>query len=319
MIDPPYVSLDGITLPMIDLMKPDELRSKLQGVISFPVTPFKPDCSLDLDGLRSNLRTLLKHPVCAIVPAAGTGELFSLTPGEQLAVLQVTLEEVNRKVPVLAAVGFNHPLAVELTRQSAAAGANGIIAFPPYYPNADPDGLFDYYQAIGRATALGMIIYSRDWANFSPAQVEKLATLPTLIAWKDGQGDVRRYQMIIQRVGDRLHWIGGAGDDCVPGYYSIGVRTFTSSIANVAPKLSLRLHELALMGHSTELDQLMRELVVPMYALRAKRKGYEVSVMKKMMDLIGFVGGVSRPPLVEVTADEEKEIVRWLPKWKPWL
>lgn len=300
-------------------MKPDELRSKLHGVISFPVTTFKPDFSLDLDALRSNLRALLRHPVCAIVPAAGTGELFSLTPAEHLAVLKTTLEEVNGKVPVLAAAGFNHPLAVELAKQSAAAGASGILAFPPYYPNADPDGLFEYYQAIGRATSLGLIIYSRDWANFSPANVEMLTRIPNLIAWKDGQGDVRRYQMIMARVGDRLHWIGGAGDDCVPGYYSIGVRTYTSSIANVAPKLSLRLHELAATGHGAELDRLMRELVVPMYALRARRKGYEVSVMKKMMDLIGLKGGVSRPPLVEVTAGEEKEIAGWLPKWQAWL
>lgn len=300
-------------------MKPDELRGKLRGVISFPVTPFKPDFSLDLDALRFNLRLLLQHPICAIVPAAGTGELFSLTPAEHLAVLKATLEEVNGKVPVLAAAGFNHPLALELAKQSAAAGANGILAFPPYYPNADPDGLFEYYQAIGRATPLGLIIYSRDWANFSPANVEKLTRIPNLIAWKDGQGDVRRYQMIMARVGDRLHWIGGAGDDCVPGYYSIGVRTYTSSIANVAPRLSLKLHELAATGHSEELDTLMRELVVPMYALRARRKGYEVSVMKKMMDQIGLKGGVSRPPLVEVTADEEKEIAGWLPKWQAWL
>ncbi len=300
-------------------MKPDELRGKLRGVISFPVTPFKPDFSLDLDALRFNLRSLLQHPICAIVPAAGTGELFSLTPAEHLAVLKATLEEVNGKVPVLAAAGFNHPLAIELASQSAAAGANGILAFPPYYPNADPDGLFEYYQAISRATPLGLIIYSRDWANFSPATVEKLTRIPNLIAWKDGQGDVRRYQMIMARVGDRLHWIGGAGDDCVPGYYSIGVRTYTSSIANVAPRLSLKLHELAATGHSEELDTLMRELVVPMYALRARRKGYEVSVMKKMMDLIGLKGGVSRPPLVEVTTDEEKEIAGWLPKWQAWL
>jgi 5-dehydro-4-deoxyglucarate dehydratase len=300
-------------------MKPDELRGKLLGVISFPVTPFKPDFSLDLDALRFNLRSLLQHPLCAIVPAAGTGELFSLTPAEHLAVLKTTLEEVNGKVPVLAAAGFNHPLALELARQSAAAGANGILAFPPYYPNADPDGLFEYYQAIGRATPLGLIIYSRDWANFSPANVEKLTRIPNLIAWKDGQGDVRRYQMIMARVGDRLRWIGGAGDDCVPGYYSIGVRTYTSSIANVAPKLSLRMHELAATGHSAELDTLMRELVVPMYALRARRKGYEVSVMKKMMDLIGLKGGVSRPPLVEVTVEEEREIAGWLPKWQAWL
>src|SRR5258705_7141600 len=102
--------------------------------------------------------------------------------------------------------------------------------------------------------------------------------------------------MIRQHVGDRLHWIGGAGDDMVPGYYSIGIRTYTSSIANVAPKLSLRLHELASAGPSAELSKLMNELAVPLYALRARRKGYEVSAMKAMMDLIGLAGAPAAPP-----------------------
>ena len=56
-------------------MQPNELRKKLHGVISFPVTPFKKDLSLDLDGLRKNLRSLLKHPICAVVAPAGTGEI----------------------------------------------------------------------------------------------------------------------------------------------------------------------------------------------------------------------------------------------------
>ncbi|HEX4646786.1 MAG TPA: dihydrodipicolinate synthase family protein, partial [Verrucomicrobiae bacterium] len=147
----------------------------------------------------------------------------------------------------------------------------------------------------------------------------RLAQIPNLIAWKDGQADVRRYQMIRQRVGGRLHWIGGAGDDMVPGYYSIGIRTYTSSIANVAPKLSLRLHELASAGHSIELSKLMDELVIPLYALRARRKGYEVSAMKAMMDMIGLAGGPVRPPLVDLRAEEHKTLEAMMERWQPWL
>src|SRR5436853_3886149 len=177
-----------------------------------------------------------------------------------------------------------------------------------------------YYKAIDSATALPMIIFSRDWFNPPPGLVEKIANaIPNLIAWKDGQGDIRRYQMIRQRLGDRLHWIGGAGDDMVPGYYSIGIRTYTSSIANVAPKLSLRLHELASAGHSTELTTLMNELVIPLYALRARRKGYEVSAMKAMMDMVGLVGGPVRPPLVELRNEEIAILRASLEKWQPWL
>jgi 5-dehydro-4-deoxyglucarate dehydratase len=301
-------------------MQPVELRKKLEGVIAFPVTPFRKDLSLDLDGLRRNLRALLKHPVCAVAAPAGTGEIHSLSPSEHLAVVQAAVEEVNGRVPVLAGTGFNPPIAAELARQAAAAGASGLLAFPPYYPSPDDEGLVAYYRGIAEATPLGLLIYSRDWFHPAPALVEKLARqIPNLIAWKDGQADIRRYQMIRRQVGDRLHWIGGAGDDMVPAYYAIGLRTYTSSIANIAPKLSLRLHELASAGHSAELSQLMHELVTPLYALRARRKGYEVSAMKAMMDLIGLAGGPVRPPLVDLRPDEIESLPATLERWRPWL
>lgn len=59
--------------------------------------------------------------------------------------------------------------------------------------------------------------------------------VPTLQIWKDGQGDMRKYQRIMAKVGDRLAWIGGIGDDCAAGYFAIGVQGYTSSISNVAP------------------------------------------------------------------------------------
>jgi 5-dehydro-4-deoxyglucarate dehydratase len=301
-------------------MQPNELRRRLEGVIAFPVTPFKPDLELDLDGLRLNLRSLLKHPVCAVVAAAGTGEFHSLSPAEHLAVVETTVDEVNGRVPVLAGTGFNPTIGSALARQAADAGVDGILAFPPYYPNPDEEGLIAYYRSIADTTPLGMLIYSRDWFAASPALVAKLAqAIPTLVAWKDGQADVRRYQMIRERVGERLHWIGGAGDDMVPAYYSIGIRTYTSSIANVAPKLSLRLHELAAAGHSEELTRLMNELIVPLYALRARRKGYEVSTMKAMMDMIGLAGGPVRPPLVNLASDEIEWLRANLHRWRPWV
>lgn len=301
-------------------MQPAELRRRLSGVISFPVTPFRKDLSLDLDGLRANLRSLLRHPVCAVVAPAGTGEIHSLSPAEHLAVVKATVEEVGGRVPVLTGTGFNPPIAAELARQAAAAGVDGILAFPPYYQSMEEEGIVAYYKGIADATPLGLIIYSRDWFAPTAALVEKIAQrIPSLVAWKDGQGDIRRYQMIRQHLGDRLHWIGGAGDDMVPAYYSMGVRTYTSSIANVAPRLSLRLHELASAGHSEELTRLMDGLVIPLYALRARRKGYEVSAMKAMMGMVGLAGGPVRPPLADLRPDEAKSLQATVESWRPWL
>lgn len=297
-------------------MMPEELRSRLHGVIAFPVTPFRPDLSLDLEGLRNNLRKLVQHPMAAVVAAGGTGEMYSLTPAEHLEVVTVTVEEVRGRCPVIAGVGFNAQIAVEMAMQSAAAGADAILALPPYYPNADDEGLAAYYAATGAATTLGLLVYSRDWVNPSPCWVECLAArVPTLVAWKDGQGDLRRYQQVIHLVGDRLHWIGGVGDDCVPGYYSIGIRTYTSSIATVAPRLSLQLHEAGAAGDSAGMQRLMDEYVLPLYALRARKRGYEVTVMKEMMNLVGLAGGPVRPPLPAIVPEDLADIRTLLERW----
>jgi 5-dehydro-4-deoxyglucarate dehydratase len=300
-------------------MLPTALRHRLSGVIAFPITPFKDDLSLDLPGLHRNLSNLLEHPISAVVAAGGTGELYSLTPAEYARVIELSAHAVQDRVPVIAGVGFGLRLGVEMVLAAETAGADGILVFPPYYPQADEDGLFEYYRAIGEATPLGMIIYSRDWANFTPAMVERLASIPSLIGWKDGQGDIRRLQATMNRVGDRLVWIGGAGDDLVAAYYSIGIKTFSSSIATVAPRLALRLHELAEAGEREALIELLDLYVVPLYALRARRRGYEVAAMKAMMDMVGLNGGSVRPPLVNVTAAEQDELRAILATWEKFL
>jgi 5-dehydro-4-deoxyglucarate dehydratase len=297
-----------------------ELRSRLRGVIAFPITPFNEDLSLDLPGLRANVRALVAHPMAALVAAGGTGELYSLTPAEHLDVVSATVEEAGGQVPVIAGVGFNAALAATLSAHAARAGADAILALPPYYPQADEEGLLEYYSAIGSATPLPLLLYSRDWVHPGPGWVERLAArTPTLIAWKDGQGDIRRYQQIIHRVGDRLHWIGGVGDDGVPGYYGIGIRCYTSSIANVSPTLALQLHDTASAGDGATLSRLMHDYVIPLYAMRARRRGYEVSVMKAMMTALGRPAGPVRPPLPRVTSEDAAEIRAMLDRWQPVL
>ena len=297
-------------------MNPNELCAKLEGVIGFPVTPFHDDHSLDLDGHRKNVRYMLEQPMCALVAAGGTGELYSLTPEEVREVVEATLEEAAGRLPVIAGVGFAGGLAKRLASQAADCGVAGVLAFPPYYPNAEMDGLVDYYSSIAESSGLGVLIYSRDWANFTPAQAGRLAEIPGVVAWKDGTADIRRYQMIRERLGAKLHWIGGAGDDMVPGYYGIGIRAYTSSISAVAPKLSIRLHELGAAGDAAALNKLVNDHVVPLYALRTKRKGYEVSAMKAILDMLGLKGGPVRPPLVDVTGAERDELKAILDGWR---
>jgi 5-dehydro-4-deoxyglucarate dehydratase len=299
----------------------DALRAALTGPLAFPVTPFRDDMALDTDGLRRNLERLLDPAPAAVVAAGGTGELFSLTPAEHREVVATAVGVCGRRVPVIAGVGFNARLAAEWSAEAARAGAAGLLAFPPYYPQADEAGLLDYYETIARATPLPVLIYSRDWFHPGPSFVERLAGLPQLVAWKDGQGDIRRLLALMFRLGDRLHWIGGAGDDMVAAYYSIGIRAFTSSVSNISPRLARALHEHAACAghdpaHRDRLQELMQTLVVPLYALRARRRGYEVSVMKALMNELGMAGGTVRPPLPRLAPEDLAALRVMVPAWR---
>src|SRR5207237_9409941 len=148
-----------------------------------------------------------------------------------------------------------------------------------------------------------------DWAVFSPEMVARLADrVPTLAAWKEGQGDIRKYQRIMNYNGDRLAWFGGLGDDCVPGYFAIGVQAYTSSISNIAPHLSLELAEAGLKSDFVRLNQLMGRYVHPLYAIRERAKGYEVAVMKEAMEILGMPAGPVRPPLMNCRAQDKEDI-----------
>jgi len=273
--------------------------------LGFPVTPFRKDLSLDLDSLAQNVDQMASHPFCALVAAGGAGEIYSLSPEEMEQVVRVTIEAVRGRMPVFAGGGYSAMLAADMARRAEKAGADGFLVLPPYYANAPFEGLVDYYRSVGAATTLPLMLYSRDWAAFTPTMVARLADrVPTLAFWKDGQGDSRKYQRIMQAVGDRLEWLGGLGDDCVPAYFAIGVQAYTSSISNIAPRLSLQLAEAGLAHDAARLDHLMQKYVHPLFAIRERMKGYEVAVMKAAMEMLGMPAGPVRPPLTPCGAQD---------------
>jgi 5-dehydro-4-deoxyglucarate dehydratase len=283
--------------------------SGLRGVFGFPVTPFRSDLSLDLVAVERNVDAMASHPFCALVAAGGTGEMYSMTIDEIEQVIATTVRAVNGRMPVVAGTGFNALIGAEIARRAEKAGAQCILVLPPYYVAAPEEGLFAYYEAVGSATGLPLMIYSRDWATFTPEMVGRLADrVPTLAAWKDGQGDMRKYQRIMQQNGDRLAWFGGLGDDCVPGYFAIGVQAYTSSISNISPKLSLLLAEAGLKGAFSRLNDLMRQYVNPLYALRERCRGYEVAIMKQAMEILGIAAGPVRPPLTGCRARDVEDL-----------
>ena len=122
------------------------LREKLRGVVGFPVTPFQMDLSLDLAALESNILEMIRHPFCSLVAAGGTGEMYSMTPSENVEVVRRTVAVVDGKVPVIGGVGFSVRIAADMAREMERAGADGLLVMPPYYVNAPTEGLLEYYR-----------------------------------------------------------------------------------------------------------------------------------------------------------------------------
>jgi 5-dehydro-4-deoxyglucarate dehydratase len=105
-------------------------------------------------------------------------------------------------------------------------------------------------------------------------------------------------------------WVGGVGDDMVHTYFAAGAEGYTSSVANFMPEVSLALYDAARAGDFAEARAIFEDKIQEFYALRAKKRGYEVSSVKAAMELCGLPAGPVRPPLVELTHDERAGVAR---------
>jgi 5-dehydro-4-deoxyglucarate dehydratase len=283
---------------------PLEARTaRLRGAIAFPITPYTKNGDVDLQAVKTNASWLAESHICAIVAPSGTGEIFALSPDECAQITAATVDAVSQRLPVIAAVGFNARIGSDLAQKAEQAGADGILVMPPYYATPDPQGLLAYYQQIAAATSLGVMPYARDAAAFTPELIEQLARLvPNLIAFKDGRGDVRLFQRlrehVVEQLGaERLLWLAGVGDDLVAPYFSAGADGFTSSLACFWPEAAVALYQLASSGDFEGLRSYHQRVVRPFYELRQRGRGFEVSIMKAAMELLGHPAGPVRPPL----------------------
>lgn len=287
------------------------LQAQLRGVTAFPITPFQPNFDVDLPALRHNVDWMVGHGITSLVAAGGTGELYSLTTDEVEAVHRTVIEASAGRAGVICGVGGKVREAQPLARAAEKAGAAGILILPPAYGPSPDDGLVAFYAAIASAVEIGVLPYARDWAIFSPETVAKLVdAAPNVVAFKDGSADLRLWARIRAKLGDRLAWVGGVGDDMVHTYFAAGAEGFTSSVANFIPQVSIELFETARRGDFAACRRVFEEKVADFYAIRARRRGFEVSSVKYAMELCGLPAGPVRPPLTELGFEERSIVER---------
>ncbi|HVC34863.1 MAG TPA: 5-dehydro-4-deoxyglucarate dehydratase [Chloroflexota bacterium] len=289
-------------------LSPDELRPRLRGVLAFPITPFNDDLSLNGAAYQSQVDYLVTSGLHAIVAAGGTGELYSMTPSEIVRVYRLAVDAANGRVPVIAGVGYNLAMAQDLAREAERAGADAVLMLPHYYGRAEDEGLYRYYAGIASSVGIAVFPYARDAAVLGPGIVSRLAEIPNVVAFKDGQADLRAWARIRDSVGDRLVWLAGVGDDMVNSYFAAGAEGFTSSAANFMPDVALGLFRAAQAGDFATVNTLIATWVQPIFNIRSRHRGYEVTTTKEAMNLLGRFGGRVRPPLAELTDQDRSDL-----------
>ena len=282
------------------------------GLLSFPVTHFKAsDHSFNEDAYRSNLNWLFSHEAAAMFAAGGTGEFFSLTPSEVDRVVRAAVEETGKKMPVIAPAGGGTAMCIEYCRMAEAAGADGILLLPPYLTEAAKDGVAAHVEAICKSTKLGVIVYNRANQRLDDIELQKLADrCPNLVGYKDGLGDIELMTRIYARLGDRLTYIGGlpTAETFALPYLEMGVTTYSSAIFNFAPEFALSFYRAVRARDYAKVYAALNEFVLPYIAIRNRKQGYAVSIVKAGMKIVGRDAGPVRTPLTDLTDAEMAEL-----------
>jgi 5-dehydro-4-deoxyglucarate dehydratase len=291
---------------------PSALAAQLKtGLLSFPVTFFNADLSFNEAGYREHLSWLSQYDVAGLFAAGGTGEGFSLTPAEIDTVVRTAVSEVNGRVPVIAPATGGTATAIEQARAAEAAGADGLLLFPPYLTEAGQRGLVEHVSAVCRSTGLGVTVYSRANAILTDVTVAELAERnANFVCLKDGVGNVEQLTRTYARLGDRLTYVGGlpTAETFALPLLQLGVSTYSSAIFNFVPEFALGFYADVLAQNRTEVYRKLNEFVLPYLDIRDRTKGYAVSIVKAGVRAIGREAGPVRPPLQDLTEQELQEL-----------
>ncbi|WP_035866120.1 5-dehydro-4-deoxyglucarate dehydratase [Cryptosporangium arvum] len=290
-------------------MPPAELAARLGGgLLSFPVTHFDDQLAFDEPRYREHLAWQAGFGVAGLFAGGGTGEGFSLTTAEIDAVVRAAVDEVGAQVPVVAPATGGTAQAVAQARAAADAGAAGLLLLPPYLTEGTQAGLAAHVTAVCSAVELGVIVYSRSNAVFDDVTVDELAGKnPNLIGLKDGVGDIERLTRTYARVGDRLLYVGGlpTAETFALPLLQLGVTTYSSALYNFAPRFALRFFAAVRAQDRTAVYTMLNDFVIPYLDIRDRARGYAVSIVKAGLNVVGRNGGRVRPPLTDLTPDEQ--------------
>ncbi|MFA5357143.1 MAG: 4-hydroxy-tetrahydrodipicolinate synthase [Candidatus Omnitrophota bacterium] len=210
-----------------------------KGSIVAIITPFKGG-KIDEKKLRDLIEFHIKNGSSGIVPCGTTGESATLSFQEHDRVIEITIEQVNKRIPVIAGTGSNSTEeAIMLTRHAEKTGADASLQVSPYYNRPTQKGLYEHFKAIADSVSIPIILYniaSRTGVNIEPDTLAKLAKDCRNIAGvKEASGNLDQMSRIKQLCGDDFDLISGDDSLTLP-LLSIGGTGVISVVANIVPR-----------------------------------------------------------------------------------
>jgi len=298
-------------------MTPDDLKQRLgSGLLSFPVSHVHPDLSFDAESYQRHIEYLSGFDAAGLFSAGGTGEFFSLTQSEIVATLRAAKEAAG-DVPILSGCGYGTSMAMEIAREAEKAGADGLLLLPNYLITGPQEGLFQHVKSVCNSTGLGVIVYNRANAVLSADTVKRLVDeCPNLIGFKDGTGQIGTVREITATLGDRLCYIGGmpTHELFAEAYNGAGVTTYSSAVFNFVPELALQFFNAMRSNDKATMEQILKDFFFPFARIRDRVPGYAVSIIKSGVRSAGMGSGPVRPPLTDLTDEEDIMLAQLIEK-----
>ena len=293
-------------------MKPAELQKVLEsGLLSFPLTDFDSQLRFAPKPYAERLEWLMPYGASALFAAGGTGEFFSLEPGEFSQVIKTAVGTCRGRMPIIGAAGAGTSLAIQYAKETERQGAQGLLLLPHYLTEASQEGLFEHVKAICESVKIGVIVYNRGAARYTPETIARLAdACPNLIGYKDGVGDIEHFVSVRRKLGDRVAYLGGlpTAEVFAGAYKAMGCPVYSSAVFNFIPKTAIEFYNAHAAGDTKTTNRLIDAFFLPYIAIRNKGQGYAVSIVKAGATIVGHSAGPVRPPISDLRSAEVAEL-----------
>jgi 4-hydroxy-tetrahydrodipicolinate synthase len=283
-------------------------RTLLRGCGTAIVTPFASDGSIDEKALRDFVEWQITEGIHFLVPCGSTGEAATMTLDEHRRVVEITVEQANGRIPVLAGAGSNDTVkAIALSREMKAAGATHLLHTSPMYNKPPQRGIVAHFRAIADAADLPVIVYNvpgRTGSNVEAETTLALAEHENITAVKEASGSLPQIAAIIRGRPDGFTVLSG-DDGLSLAVMAEGGDGVVSVTSNVAPKLAAKLIELYDDGDTAGARDVAHRLA--QWTAAAFVESNPIPV-KAALSMMGRMSNVLRLPLVPLSPAHERTV-----------